>query len=90
MTQENDHWQMDRKVPISILLTIAAQGIAGVWYIADIKKDVEILKMQSHVQLGRDEQQDKATMQHIEAVTSWLERVDGKLDRLLIERRGKP
>ena len=59
-----------------------------VWAIAEVKKDVEVLKAQVVAQRDRDTQQDMAQARQLTVVTNWLERMDTKLDRL-IERSGK-
>lgn len=83
----DDAWHLDKKVPISLILAVLVQAAMGIWAIADIKKDVEVLKAAAAVQHERDEQQDKAQARQMQVVTSWLERIDSKLDR--IAERGR-
>lgn len=82
----DNHWHLDKKVPISIILVIVMQGIAGLWVVADIKKDVEILKAAMLEQRNRDERQDKSTTDAVSLVRSDVQEVSRKIDRL-IERR---
>jgi hypothetical protein len=83
----DNHWHLDKKVPISIILVIVMQGIAGLWVVADIKKDVEVLKAAMFEQRSRDERQDKATADAVALVRQDIQEVSRKVDRL-IERRG--
>jgi len=80
-------WHLDKKVPLSLIFAMLVQVVVVVWAIADIKKDVEVLKTQVASQRDRDEQQDKAQARQLSVVTGWLERMDSKLDRL-IDKRG--
>ena len=36
-----DHWHLDKKVPIALIVAIGAQTIAGVWWAASITGDVK-------------------------------------------------
>lgn len=89
-TQDREGWHLDRKVPISIIALILMQGAAGLWAVADIKKDVEVLKVQAvqgqAQQHDRDDRQDKQATEALGQVRAQLERVESKLDRL-IERQ---
>lgn len=54
----DNNWHLDKKVPLSIILVLLVYGISGLWFIADVKKDVEVLKVQMAVQEKRDTKQD--------------------------------
>jgi hypothetical protein len=83
-TQSDDNnWHLDKKVPISLIVAVLAQAGMGIWAIADIKKDVEVLKMQVLTQHDRDERQDKSAAEIFLQLRSQLERMDAKLDRLV-------
>lgn len=90
--KDRDGWHLDKKVPISIIVMIVMQGAAGLWVVADIKKDVEVLKaqgvQQQIQQRDRDERQDKQATDALGQVRAQLERVESKLDRLI--ERQKP
>ncbi len=92
MTRENaisgDGWHLDKKVPISIIVALLMQAAAGLWVIADIKKDVELLKDRSVVQRERDDRQDKVTAEALQMLRDQLKEMNAKLDRL-IERGQK-
>ena len=86
--QDENRWHLDKKVPISLMLVLLMQGVAGVWAVADIKKDVELLKAAMIEQRYRDERQDKTTAEAVMQVRSDIKEVSQKLDRLI--ERGKP
>ena len=82
-TPSPEHWHLDKKVPISIIVVIVMQGLTGLWVIADLKKDVEILKSVAIEQRFRDERQDKATADSVLVVRQDILGVSQKLDRFL-------
>ncbi len=87
-SQDENRWHLDKKVPISLMLVLLMQGVAGVWAVADIKKDVELLKAAMIEQRYRDERQDKTTAEAVMQVRSDIKELSQKLDRLI--ERGKP
>ena len=88
-TQDEDkQWHLDRKVPVSIIAVVVSQFLGGMWVIADIKKDIEVLKASFVVQHERDDRQDKASNEAVNLVRQDIKEVSQKLDRL-IERPRK-
>lgn len=96
--RSSDGWHLDKKVPISIIMTLLIYGISGLWFVADIKRDVEVLKAQQSLQHAReaeamaqqrdrDERQDRAVSEALTQVRDALREGNAKLDRL-IERNG--
>lgn len=81
--QPDTGWHLDKKVPISIILVIVMQGVAGLWVIADIKKDIEILKASMVQQRERDDRQDKASIDAASLIRSDLRELGQKMDRLI-------
>lgn len=57
-----------------------------IWAVADIKKDVEILKSRVVTLQDRDDRQDKTLGEVVSRLQTQLERMDGKLDRLIEKR----
>ncbi len=86
--RDENHWHLDKKVPIGLIVVLLMQGVAGVWAVADIKKDVELLKAAMLEQRYRDERQDKATADAVLQVRSDIKELGQKLDRLI--ERVKP
>ena len=86
--EEDEGWHLDRRIPIGIIVTLLVCGISGLWFIADIKKDVEVLKAQ---RLHSDLRIEKVTSdaKDVDArINARLDTIEAKLDRL-IERGSK-
>ena len=81
-----ESWHLDKKVPLSLIFAMLVQAGMVIVAVADIKKDVEILKAQSSSQKDRDERQDKTVAEVVSVLRTQLERMDGKLDRLIEKR----
>ena len=81
-------WHLDKKVPLGLIFTILAQAGMVIWAIADIKKDVELLKQDTASLHTRDTQQSDNLRDAIKMMQDQFMRMDSKLDRL-IERNNK-
>lgn len=81
-------WHLDKKVPITLILVLTLQGVTGLWFIADMKKDIELLKAAMVEQHLRDERQDRSTADAVSLVRQDIRELSNKLDRL-IERKSK-
>jgi len=85
--QEN--WHLDKKVPLSLIFAMLVQAAMVIWAIADIKKDVEVLKAAMVQQLDRDSRQDKAASEAVSLVREDIKEVKLMLSRL-IDRQARP
>ena len=81
-----ESWHLDKKVPLSLIFAMLIQAAMVIWAVADIKKDVEILKSRVTTQQDRDDRQDKTLGEVVSRLETQLERMDGKLDRLIEKR----
>lgn len=81
-----ESWHLDKKVPLSLIFAMLIQAAMVIWAVADIKKDVEILKSRVATQQDRDDRQDKSMSDAVQQFVSRLERIDSKLDRLIEKR----
>jgi hypothetical protein len=81
-------WHLDKKVPLGLIFTILVQAGMVIWAIADIKKDVELLKQDAMALHLRDTQQSDSFREAIKLMQDQFARLDAKLDRL-IERGQK-
>lgn len=81
-----ESWHLDKKVPLSLIFAMLIQAAMVIWAVADIKKDVEILKSHVTAQQDRDDRQDKSMSDAVQQFVSRLERIDSKLDRLIEKR----
>lgn len=88
MNETKESWHLDKKVPISLIVVLLMQGAAGLWAIADIKKDVELLKAAQVEQAKRDERQDKASTEAFSLLRTDIRELTQKVDRL-IERQAR-
>lgn len=76
-------WHLDKKVPITLILVLLMQGVAGIWAVAEIKKDVELLKADNLVlhaadtRLSVDAKEDRAI------IREQLHEITRKVDRLI-------
>lgn len=99
MDSESTHkWHLDRRVPIALILGLAMQLAGGVWIASKFDSRLQRLEDDRALQHERDEKQDRevreanARMERQAAdsvlqLRTQIERMDGKLDRL-IESRG--
>ncbi len=85
-TPTKESWHLDKKVPLSLIFAMLIQAAMVIWAVADIKKDVEILKSRVATQQDRDDRQDKTLGEVVSRLQTQLERMDGKLDRLIEKR----
>ena len=81
-----ESWHLDKKVPLSLIFAMLIQAAMVIWAVADIKKDVEILKSRVATLQDRDDRQDKTLGEVVSRLQTQLERMDGKLDRLIEKR----
>lgn len=84
---QDNRWHLDKKVPVGIIMVLLFQGVAVIWYIADIKKDVELLKDNRVEQRDRDARQDRAATEAVNLVRSDIRTLGEKLDRLIERTR---
>jgi hypothetical protein len=82
-------WHLKKEIQISHLISTALVAVSAFAYIGEIKKDVEILKVQMAEQRERDKAQDVAMSAQSILIEQRLDRLESKIDRL-IERKSKP
>jgi cell division protein FtsB len=85
---QQEGWHLDKKVPLSIIFAMLFQMGVAIWAIADIKKDVELLKQDTAALHVRDTQNMDSLKEAMTMVNAQFNRLDAKLDRL-IERGTK-
>lgn len=76
-------WHLDKKVPISIIVTLLLQAAAGLWFVAGLRTDIELLKSTTVVQRERDDRQDKTLAEALALIRADLQKANDKLDRLI-------
>ena len=40
MPQDPNHWHLDRRVPVSIILVMVVQLVGGLWFMFELRSDV--------------------------------------------------
>ena len=78
-----NHWHLDKRVPLSLIFAMLLQAAMVIWAIADIKKDVEVLKSTVAAQAERDNRQDRAAYDAVALVREDLREVKALLDKLV-------
>ena len=86
-SDKEGQWHLDKKVPLSLIFAMLVQAAMVIWAIADIKKDVEVLKAAMAQQIDRDNRQDRAGAEAVALVREDLREVKSMLQKLL-ERNG--
>jgi len=76
-------WHLDKKVPLSLIFAMLVQSAMAIWAIADIKKDVEVLKAAMVQQLARDSRQDQAAADAVGLVREDIKELKSMLSRLI-------
>ena len=81
-------WHLDKKVPLSMIFAMIVQVIVVTMFFADIKRDVELLKVKTEGIEQRYES-DKLTLRdNLAILRDQFKSMDAKLDRLI--ERSKP
>lgn len=81
--RNEDSWHLDKKVPLSLIVALLIQSGMVIWAVADIKKDVESLKLQVRVQEKRDDRQDLDMKEAMSLLRESLGTLNSKMDRLI-------
>lgn len=80
-------WHLDKRVPISIILVIVVQVLGGLWYVSELRRDIDLLKKDQAVAVDRDNRQDRVIAESISLLRSDIQELKQKIDRL-VERNG--
>ena len=86
MSVPDTRWHLDKRVPVSIILVLIFQGVAGLWVFAEMRKDIDVLKMQMMETRDREKSRDMQEAESMQQIRGDILEVNRKLDRL-IERR---
>jgi len=92
--QRASDWHLNKTTTLSLigssvglLVAMVSFGVSGIWVVADIKRDVEVVKVElkaTHsMQHDRDERQDRVDQDTIQFLRGELATVNAKLDRLI-------
>lgn len=78
-----EHWHLDKKVPLGIILAMLAQFTGGLWFVSKLDARIYALETNAVMQRERDQRQDDASQAARGEVLRRLETMDAKLDRLI-------
>jgi hypothetical protein len=81
-------WHLDRKVPISLIITIIGLFLAGMSAYGDLKREIALMQADISVLHKSDDKQADALKDALASLQSQLNRIDANLYRL-IERGAK-
>ena len=76
-------WHLDKKVPISIILTLVGLAVSGFLGFSDLKKDVELLKANAVTLQRTDDRQADNLKDSITMIRTEIALLNSKLDRLI-------
>lgn len=81
--RDADSWHLDKKVPLGLIVAMLLQT-GGVFYAyAELRKDIEYLRLQVHVQEQRDNRQDADMKEAMNLLRESLSTLNAKMDRLI-------
>lgn len=84
---DNNHWHLDKKVPISIIVALFLQFLAGVWFVGKLESRVAAAETAIIEQRLRDAQQDTAAAAAVALLRSDLTYIRGQLDQVIRDLR---
>lgn len=87
MHPTDTRWHLKKEIQLTHIISTVSIAVAAMWYVGEIKRDVEMLKAQASTQDSRDERQDKTAAGMSAALEKRLDRLDEKLDRLIEGRK---
>jgi Tfp pilus assembly protein PilO len=78
-----DHWHLDKKVPVGIIITLFIQFLGGVWFMSKLESRVMALESIQAEQRQRDDRQDRATTEAVSIIRAQLDRIDSNILQLI-------
>lgn len=85
---DDNHWHLDKKVPIGLIVAITLQFGASVWWASKLDARIQTLESNKTEQRDRDDRQDRSTTEAVQVLRSDMKDIKDRLDRL-IERGSK-
>lgn len=80
---ETGQWHLDKRVPITLILTILVQSAGFVWFIGKMDSRILALEAANIIQKERDDRQDRASTDAVNMIRSDLRDLGQKIDRLI-------
>lgn len=81
-------WHLKKEVPLGIILTVVVQVIAFIFFLANIREDIALIKADQVVLHQRDSQMSQDLQQSVTSLREDIKELNRKMDRIL-ERGAK-
>jgi len=89
-TPKSEDWRLDRRLHFVHILSTAGLIVGATLYLADQRKDIELLKQHQQVQDSRDRRQDQDIENGQRVIKERLDRMEDLLLRVLeYQRNGR-
>lgn len=88
--RSEDQWHLDKKVPITILLALAINAFAGIWWASKLESRIERVEQLFLEQRSRDSAQDQTILENRNERNQRFNRIEDKLDRLITQFSERP
>ena len=82
-TGDDGRWHLKREIQIGHIITTLTVAVSVIVYVGKIEQRLAVAESQIATQRERDERQDKVLAEAMARLGAQLERLDGKLDRLV-------
>lgn len=87
-TPTAEHWHLDKKVPITMILVLLVQLASGLWFAARmVQRDEDQERRLNSIEQAAAQQNYSGRMTALESqiadLKAGVNRIDGKLDRLI-------
>jgi hypothetical protein len=84
-----EKWHIKREFQLGHLITTMAMAVSVIMYIGKMEQRIALVEQSVTVQRERDDRQDKAIAEALQAIERRLGKLDDKLDRVLYQSRTK-
>lgn len=84
-----ERWHIKREFQLSHLITTVVMAVSVILYLGKMEQRIALIEQSVTQQRERDERQDKAIAEGLQAIDRRLGKLDDKLDRVLYSGRGK-
>lgn len=84
-----ERWHIKREFQLAHLITTLVMAASVIMYIDKMEQRIALVEQTVQQQRERDERQDKAIAEGLQAIERRLGKLDDKLDRVLYSGRGK-
>ena len=90
ITVKPEPWHIKREVQLSHLAATLSVVFSVIWYAGKLEQRIALVEQAVVMQRDRDTNQDQAVNMANEQLRRQLDRIDGKLDRLIEAKGIKP